>query len=420
MFKFLHAADIHLDSPLRGIARYEGMPVDDIRLATRRAFDNLVRLAIDERVRFVLLAGDLYDGDWRDTSTGMFFVSRMARLREAGIPVFLVAGNHDAANRMTKSLQPRLPQNVSVFSATQTQTKPLPEGDVVIHGQSFSSQSVFDNLAANYPAKRPGCFNIGLLHTSVSGYEGHEPYAPCTLDDLRLKEYDYWALGHVHSRQELWGHPRIVFSGNIQGRNIREAGPKGCVLVTVGDGHEVLECNHVPLDVIRWGRASVDLAGAATVDELQERVSDAIRASMGDAGDRPLVLRVELEGATSLHDRLVAENQWRDDLRALAADVGSESVWIEKIALLTCPPARSTALSGPLDEVHQYVQSLAARPSELASVKDSVAPLLAKLPEDLRQEANAWLEPGGERLLRLMADAESLLMERLRGQGGAQ
>jgi DNA repair exonuclease SbcCD nuclease subunit len=420
MFKFLHAADIHLDSPLRGIARYEGMPVDDIRLATRRAFDNLVRLAIDERVRFVLLAGDLYDGDWRDTSTGMFFVSRMARLREAGIPVFLVAGNHDAANRMTKSLQPRLPQNVSVFSATQTQTKPLPEGDVVIHGQSFSNQSVFDNLAVNYPAKRPGCFNIGLLHTSVSGYEGHEPYAPCTLDDLRLKEYDYWALGHVHSRQELWGHPRIVFSGNIQGRNIREAGPKGCVLVTVGDGHEVLECNHVPLDVIRWGRASVDLAGAATVDELQERVSDAIRASMGDAGDRPLVLRVELEGATSLHDRLVAENQWRDDLRALAADVGSESVWIEKIALLTCPPARSTALSGPLDEVHQYVQSLAARPSELASVKDSVAPLLAKLPEDLKQEASAWLEPGGERLLRLMADAESLLMERLRGQGGAQ
>src|ERR1035437_9521159 len=147
MFKFLHAADIHLDSPLRGIARYEGMPVDDIRLATRRAFDNLVRLAIDERVRFVLLAGDLYDGDWKDTSTGMFFASRMTRLREAGIPVFLLAGNHDAANRMTKSL--RLPQNVSVFAARQPETKLLPEGDVAIHGQGFSNQSVFDNLAAN-------------------------------------------------------------------------------------------------------------------------------------------------------------------------------------------------------------------------------------------------------------------------------
>jgi DNA repair exonuclease SbcCD nuclease subunit len=418
MFKFLHAADIHLDSPLRGIARYEGMPVDEIRLATRRAFDNLVRLATDERVRFVLLAGDLYDGDWKDTSTGMFFASRMTRLREAGIPVFLVAGNHDAANRMTKSM--RLPQNVSVFSAKQPETKLLPEGDVAIHGQSFSSQSVSDNLAANYPAKRPGSFNIGLLNTSVSGYEGHEPYAPCTLDDLRLKDYDYWALGHVHAWRELCGCPRVVFSGNVQGRNILEAGARGCVLVTVGDGHEILECDHVPLDVIRWGRARVDLAGAATIDEVQERTSDAIRALMDDAGDRPLVLRVELEGATPLHDHLVVQNQWRDDLRALAVDVGSESVWIEKIALRTCPPERSTTFSGPLDEVHQYVQSLAACPSDLASVTDVVAPLLAKLPEDLKQEVKTWLEPGGERLLRLMADAESLLMERLRSQGGAQ
>ncbi len=418
MFKFLHAADIHLDSPLRGIVRYEGMPVDDIRLATRRAFDNLVRLAIDEKVRFVLLAGDLYDGHWKHTSTGNFFASRMTRLREARIPVFLVAGNHDAANRMTKSL--RLPHNVSVFSAKHPETKMLPESDVAIHGQSFSNQSVFDNLAANYPAKRPGCFNIGLLHTSVSGYEGHEPYAPCTLDDLRRKEYDYWALGHVHSWQELCSSPQVVFSGNLQGRNIREAGPKGCVLVTVGDGYEILQCDHVPLDVIRWGRASVDLVGAASIDELQERTSVAIRALMGDAEERPLVLRVELKGSTSLHDRLVAENQWRDDLRALAADVGSESVWLEKIVLRTISPAGTAAVSGPLDEVHQYVKSLADRPGELAAVINSVAPLLAKLPEDLKLEVNAWLEPGGERFIQLMADAESLLMERLRGQGGAQ
>lgn len=418
MFKFLHAADIHLDSPLRGIARYEGMPVDDIRLATRRAFDNLVRLAADEKVRFVLLAGDLYDGDWKDTSTGMFFVARMARLRESGIPVFLVAGNHDAANRMTKSL--RLPENVFLFSGKHPETKLLAEGDVAIHGQSFSNQSVSDNLAVHYPAKQPGCFNIGLLHTSVSGYEGHEPYAPCTLEDLSLKEYDYWALGHVHARQELCGHPRVVFPGNIQGRNIRETGPKGCTLVTVGDGNEILECYHVDLDVIRWERASVDLAGAAIIDELQERASDAIRGLMDDAEHRPVVLRVELEGATALHDRLVAESQWRDDLRALVADVGSESVWIEKIVLRTCPPARSTTLSGPLAEVHQYVESLAARSREVVSVADLLAPLLAKLPEDLKQEVKTWLEPTGDRYIQLMADAESLLMERLRSQGGAR
>ena len=418
MFKFLHAADIHLDSPLRGIARYEGMPVDDIRLAARRAFDRLVQLAMDEKVRFVLLAGDLYDADWKDTGTGMFFVSRMARLREQRIPVYLIAGNHDAANRMTKSL--RLPENVFTFSARHPETRFLTEGDVAIHGQSFAKQSVFENLVTHYPVRVPGCFNVGLLHTSVSGYEGHEPYAPCTLDDLRLKEYDYWALGHVHMRQELCRHPRILFSGNIQGRNIRETGPKGCALVTVGDGNEILDCECVHLDLIRWERPTVDLAGAEAIDELQERTADAIRTLREDAGDLSLVVRIELEGATPLHDRLVAESQWRDDLRALAADVGSESVWIEKIVLRTSSPARSAPLAGPLAEVHHYVQSLRDYSCEMTSVADSVAPLLAKLPEDLKQEVKTWLEPGGQRFRGLLADTESLLMERLHSRGGLE
>lgn len=161
MFKFLHAADIHLDSPLRGIARYQGMPVDDIRLATRRAFDNLVKLAIEEKVRFVLLAGDLYDGDWKDTSTGMFFSARLTRLREAGVKVFLVAGNHDAANRMTKSL--RLPENATVFSARQPETIPLPEGDVVIHG--------LDSLIASKVLRVKGQDATDV----VEGHRCHQP-----------------------------------------------------------------------------------------------------------------------------------------------------------------------------------------------------------------------------------------------------
>src|SRR5690349_16787907 len=102
MFKFLHAADVHLDSPLKGLARYEGAPADEIRGATRRAFDNLVELAIQEEAAFLLLAGDLYDGDWKDYNTGLFFVSRMRRLEEAGIPVFLISGNHDAASQITR------------------------------------------------------------------------------------------------------------------------------------------------------------------------------------------------------------------------------------------------------------------------------------------------------------------------------
>lgn len=411
MFRFLHAADIHLDSPLRGIARHEGLAAEEIRLASRRAFDNLVRLALEEKVRLVLLAGDLYDGDWRDSGTGMFFSVRMSRLREAGIAVCVAAGNHDAANRMTRSL--RLPDNVHVFSERRAETWMPREGGVAVHGQSFRTPHVFENLAAGYPARAPGCFNIGLLHTSVSGYEGHEPYAPCTLEELRLKEYDYWALGHVHARQELSLHPRILFPGNLQGRNIRETGPKGCTLVSVGDGLEILGCQHRTLDVVRWEVARVDAAGARAADELNDRALNVIRGLRAGAGDRPLVVRVEIEGATGLHHWLAGEAGWRAELRALAA-ADPEPAWIEKIVVRTRPPGEQEAPPGPLAEVREFVRRLAGvnRTEELAG------DLLNKLPEDLRLEAASWLDPAGPRYRGLLAEAESLVMERLRGQGG--
>src|SRR3974390_1395346 len=133
---FLHAADIHLDSPLNGLERYENAPVDRIRGATRRAFTRLIDLAIDKRVDFVLLAGDLYDGDWRDYNTGLFLARELRRLRDCHIPVFLIAGNHDAANKMTRSL--RLPDNVRFFSQDRPETVALDALDVAIHGQSFA------------------------------------------------------------------------------------------------------------------------------------------------------------------------------------------------------------------------------------------------------------------------------------------
>ena len=232
--KFLHAADIHLDSALHGLERYEGAPVEEIRSATRRAFDNLIELAIDEEVAFVLLAGDLYDGDWKDYNTGLYFVERMRRLHDAGIRVFIVAGNHDAASQITKHL--RLPDNVTLFSTRQPERVVLEDLDVAIHGQGFATRAVTDDLSQAYPQGDPQRFNIGLLHTCLDGKPGHEPYAPCSIAGLRSKGYQYWALGHVHKREEVSQDPWIVFPGNIQGRHIRESGPKGCTLVTVDNG----------------------------------------------------------------------------------------------------------------------------------------------------------------------------------------
>lgn len=263
--KFIHAADVHLDSPLKGLERYEGAPVEEIRSATRRAFDNLVELAVEEGVAFVLLAGDLYDGDWKDYNTGLYFVDRMRQLEVANILVFIVAGNHDAASQITKQL--RLPDNVTLFATNKPQTVVLEELGVAIHGQGFAKRAVTEDMSLAYPQGDPHLFNIGLLHTCLDGKPGHEPYAPCSVDGLRTKGYKYWALGHVHTREIVSEEPWIVFPGNIQGRHIREIGPKGCTLVTVENGEvEVLE--HRDLDVLRWARCTVDVSSSDTVDEI--------------------------------------------------------------------------------------------------------------------------------------------------------
>ena len=158
----------------------------------------------------------------------------MARLGRAGIPVFVIKGNHDAHSVVTRSIT--LPSNVTVFGVRSAETHVIEHLGVALHGQSFADRQVPENLARDYPAPMPGMFNIGILHTSLTGRPPHADYAPCTLDDLRMRGYDYWALGHVHAFEVISQDPFVVYPGNIQGRNIRETGEKGAVLVSVSDG----------------------------------------------------------------------------------------------------------------------------------------------------------------------------------------
>lgn len=268
MIKFIHTADIHLDSPLKGLEAHDDAPVQEIRGATRRAFDNLVDLAITEAVDFILIAGDLYDGDWKDYNTGLFFAARMGRLDRAGIDVFIVSGNHDAASQITKTIP--LPDNVTVFPFGKPRSVIRDDLGVIIHGQSYSRRVVTENLARNYPRNNPDYLNIGVLHTSLTGRDGHEPYAPCSPDELASKGYDYWALGHVHQREIVSMAPWIVFPGNLQGRHIRETGAKGATLVTVVEGR-ITAVDPRELDVLRWADCVVDLSLCETLDEVHDR-----------------------------------------------------------------------------------------------------------------------------------------------------
>jgi DNA repair protein SbcD/Mre11 len=192
---------------LRGLARYEGVPADEVRLATRTALSNLVELAIEEQVAFVVIAGDLYDGDWVDFGTGLAFCAMMGKLGAAGIDVFLLYGNHDAESSITKKLP--LPANVHVFGTRRPTSFRHEHTGTALHGWSYRDRDTRDNLAAAYPAQEANCFNIGVLHTALTGRPPHAPYAPCEPSHLVAKGYDYWALGHVHQFEIVSNKPYI-------------------------------------------------------------------------------------------------------------------------------------------------------------------------------------------------------------------
>ncbi len=414
IFKFIHAADIHLDSALKGLQQYEGAPVDDIRRAPRDGLNNLVNLAIDQQVKFVVVAGDLYDGDWKNFQTGMYFVKQAARLRAANIPLFFIAGNHDAANKMTRSLP--LPDNVTLLSHEQPQTVRLESLDVVIHGQSFASEKVVEDLSQAYPAAVRGCLNIGLLHTSIDGREGHASYAPCSLDGLKSKGYDYWALGHIHKREILCQEPFIAFPGNIQGRHIRETGPKGCYLVSVSDSLQLEPVFH-PLDVMRWEIATVDVSDIQHVDDILNCVSQQLTQLTSLAPDKPLAVRVELTGQTKVHRELLAQqDHWVHQVRGLALDVGQGNIWIEKVKIRTNHISRSGASpqvdEAALGELAELFAEVRANPEQLNELGYNFGPIVAKLPPELKglvgdgDQADVWLAG-------VLDQAEALLNHRL-------
>lgn len=334
-FTFLHAADLHLGSPLAGLALKDETVAARVAAASREAFSDLVSRAIEEKVAFVVIAGDVYDGEWKDTAIGLFFNRELARLARADIPVLLLRGNHDAESVVTKAI--RLPDTVVEFSTRRPETHRIEALRVALHGRGFPTREVAENYALSYPAPVPGWFNIGVLHTSLDGRPGHAPYAPCTVADLATRGYQYWALGHVHAFEVVAEDPHIVFPGNLQGRSIRECGAKGAVFVDVADG-AVAGLRRVVTDRVRWALVDVDLDGLTEETDAYTAVEAAVRPFAKDAEGRLVALRIRLHGTTALHRRLAADPaRVRDEVEA-AAQRAAEDVWIETLRFETNEP----------------------------------------------------------------------------------
>lgn len=406
--KFLHAADIHLDSPLAGLQARADPLSAELRHCTRHAFAALVDLAIEEDVAFLVIAGDLYDGDWKDFSTGLFFTAQMQRL---GRPCFLVRGNHDAHSQITRRL--KLPDNVREFSSRRPETFVRRDLGVALHGQSFSERTVTDDLSAFYPDPVPGLLNIGVLHSSADDASGeHATYAPCSPQRLRDKGYEYWALGHIHQRRVLHERPWVVFPGNLQGRHARETGPKGCTLVTVEDAR-IATVEHRSLDVLRWAALEVDATDADETD-LLDRLAAAVRAAQAEAEDRPLLARLTLTGETALHAALP------DRVEELAAHCTGAAIeaggrlWIEKVRLRTRAPARLAADS--LDPLRRaFLDALDDR-SVAEPLRTELEALRQRIPPPVRAEADIPVDVAG--LTRLADEAWDALAAALAAESG--
>ena len=394
-YRFVHAADIHLDSPLRSLALRDEALADLIGNATRQAFTRIVDLCLDEQVDALLLSGDLYDNDQKSMKTARFLAEQIRRLHEAGIRVFVIRGNHDAVSKIIQELT--LPDSVKLF-AGRAEAVAVDRADggfsVAIHGISFAEPHAPESLLPKFRPPLEDAVNVGLLHTSLGGAPGHDAYSPRSEADLHGAGFRYWALGHIHKRSVATGTSTIVMPGMPQGRDINESGPKSVSLVTIADDRAI----HVEerlTSIAQFERVTVDLGGVEEWREAIDRVDRGLAAARGTAVSDHLVARLRLAGATPLAWRL------RRDADLLRADIAHRAsstgkTWIDKI-LLECevPSARTNAANAtdPIAELARLIDSDVV-PSDLfrAEAESIVEDLLRQVPQECRD-----LLPGSDR-----------------------
>jgi DNA repair exonuclease SbcCD nuclease subunit len=413
--KFIHCADVHLDTPLQGLAAYEGAPITEIRNATRRAFEKVVDTAISAQVDFVLIAGDLYDVGLKSFESALFFNKQMAGLAEADIKVYLIYGNHDAASKLIKQLRP--PKNVYVFRVAEAHTFINEKLGVAIHGQSFATPDVTEDLGAHYPAPVADFFNIGMLHTNLSGFSGHANYAPCSLQTLKNKGYQYWALGHVHNRQILSTDPYIVYPGNIQGRHGKEQGEKSCELVTVSE-HGLVSVLPISTSVVPWIQVEIDASPCHCADEVYEKVRVSLGNLLLQSKERVTAVRLTIEGATDAHFELNRDtDEVRNEAISIANECGNGLLWIERVQVATQARADRESLvrrDDPIGEIVRVVAALRSDPTTMASL-ESITELQSRLPADRSEHGSTPIELDVAALMTSLDEAEALLLARLSG-----
>ncbi len=423
---FLHVADVHLDSPLYKLQRVDPKLAEQLYAASRSSFETVINEAIRHKVNAVVIAGDLFDRDVKDVGSRLWVESQFQRLTRVDIPVVLIRGNHDWQLGKNAS---QWPDGVHELGSEHAETILLESAGLAIHGQSFGARTENRDLTLEYPGAAAGMFNVGVLHTSLAGTQNHDTYAPTTIETLESKGYDYWALGHIHARsdQSLSQKCYVGYSGNTQGRHIREPGAKGCQLVQIADG-QLSNIEFLPSDMLRWQEIELDLSTLSSVVEIEDLVEQNANELLATSEGRSLAVRLRLTGSTSLHG-VLTKFGYREQL----ADIENQlpltcgPVWLEKIVIDSLPElfeVESDAALMPLKYVDQVTQEFRQSEQSQLELKEVVEQLLRKARSELSAYHWPLADPelqDGE-LLKVIEQAEMLLAGRLSmtSQGGEQ
>jgi len=338
-FIFVHAADLHVDSPFKGISDDAPGVAQALRDATYEALRRLVTLCIDSKADFLLLAGDVFDSADRSVKAQLALHDGLSMLAEKGIGTFIAYGNHDPLSGRVHPV--RWPSGVRTFPADRPETHVVTkEGTPIctVTGVSYEKEKEGRNLALMFKRPDPDLFAIGLLHCSVGTNPAHASYAPCLMEDLLSASMDYWALGHVHERTVLHRNPFVAYPGNTQGRSFREQGERGCLVARV-DRTGAVKSEFHALDSVRWRDDTVKIDGLESLEQLDNALSDATDRMALEAAGRPVVCRITLAGRGPLYPALRQEDTLAGLVERLREDHQDRTpfVWVQELAL-ACRP----------------------------------------------------------------------------------
>jgi len=418
-FSFIHTADLHLDSPFKGISEVNEEISSELTEATFKAFNKIIDLGIEKQIDFLLIAGDIYDGGDRSLRAQLRFRDGLKRLSDAGIKAYIVHGNHDPLDGWSANLD--WPKNVHIFKGKSVEKVSVEkDGEEIaqIYGISFHTREIKTNLTYKFPKiskSKKALFNIGMLHCNVGTSTGHEPYAPCTLQDLITRNFNCWALGHIHKKAIINDdNPLVIYPGNPQGLHPKETGARGCFLVNVGENGEPT-AEFIEVNSIRWFVEELSIDSLYTEQELISKIHNCIEKIREEAEGRSSVCRIILTGRSALHSSIARKGVLDDILKDIREDEEGEKqfVWIESIEDNTNPEIDRKSLLERKDFIGDLVklfEEFSHDENKIAELKESLEPLFTS------PSGRKLLEPiDDEDLIDLIKKAETLCLDKLMG-----